>query len=184
MKYDLSKNIEEAERELVSRPVKATTAELLLIRHELRHKYRDKPQPIRYGLYLGEILENVSGPLEDYDLIAGRSIHRELNGEEEEKFQAYIKEGALQLARTMLDNGHAIYSWEDVVKLGLVGLKLRAEETLSKSNDEDKCNFLRGAILVYEAIESYLLRYSRKALELGMPELSEGCRATFIRRFS
>ena len=121
MKYDLTKNIEEAGRELVSRPVKATTAELLLIQYELRNKYRDRPQPERYGLYLDEILEKVSVPLEKYDLIAGRSIHRLLDDEEEKIFSTYNKEATLKIDRTMLDNGHIIYSGEDVVALGLCG---------------------------------------------------------------
>ena len=87
--YNLTENIKEAGRELTSRPVKATTAELLLIQHEIRTKHREKPQPVRYGLYLAEILERVSVPLEKYDLIAGRSIHRELSAEEEEIFKNY-----------------------------------------------------------------------------------------------
>ena len=175
MRYDLKTNIEEAGRELTSRPVKATTAELLLIQYEIRHKYNDKPQPERYGLYLGEILERVSVPLEKYDLIAGRSIHRELNAEEEKIFKTYCDERLLQIYRTMLDNGHAIYSWDDVVRLGLPGLKKRAEETLSSADNEDKRSFMSGAILIYEAIEKYLLRYSKKASELGMTELVEVC---------
>ena len=86
--YNLTENIKEAGRELTSRPVKATTAELLLIQNEIRRTHRDKPQPIRYGLYLAEILQRVSVPLEKYDLIAGRSIHRELSDEEETIFSA------------------------------------------------------------------------------------------------
>ena len=174
MKYDITKNIEEAGRELVSRPVKATTAELLLLQWELKDKYRDKPQPIRYGLYLDEILSRVSVPLEKYDLIAGRSIHRELTAEEEEIFQSY-QTHKNRLAFTMLDNGHIVYSWDDVVRLGLPGLKKRAEETLASVENEESHAFLDGAILIYEAIEKYLLRYAEKARELGMTELAEVC---------
>ena len=170
---DLTENIKEAGRELTSRPVKATTVELLLVQNEIRFKHRDKPQPIRYGLYLAEILERVSTPLEKYDLIAGRSVHRELSPEEETIFNTYLSDKEPKIAQTMLDSGHAAYSWGDVVELGLVGLKLRAQHTLNEENDEEKCNFLRGALLIYEAIEAYLLRYSAKAQELGMTELAE-----------
>ena len=176
MKFDLTENIREAGRELTSRPVKATTAELLLVQNEIRTKHRDKPQPIRYGLYLAEILERVSLPLEKYDLIAGRSVHRELSPEEETIFNAYLSDKEPKIAQTMLDSGHAAYSWGDVVELGLVGLKLRAQRTLSQTKDEERCIFLRGALLVYEAIEAYLLRYSAKATELGMTELAEVCK--------
>ena len=175
MKYDLTKNIEEARRELTSRPVKATTAELLLIQCELRQKYIDKPQPERYGLYLAEILERVSVPLEKYDLIAGRSVHRELSESEEALFSEYAKNRAAQIRNTMLDNGHAVYSWGDLVNLGLCGLKKRAEETLKQTDDEESKVFLRGALLIYEAIEKYLLRYSEKAKSLGLDELSHVC---------
>ena len=176
MKYDLTRNIEEAGRELTSRPVKATTAELLLIQNRIRTKHREKPQPIRYGLYLAEILEEVSVPLEEYDLIAGRSIHRELNDEEEAIFKNYCADRELKLQSTMLDNGHVAYSWGDVVNLGLCGLKKRALDTLSKTDDKESRSFLEGALLIYEAIEKYLLRYSQKAMEMGLSKLSEVCR--------
>ena len=35
---------------------------------------------------------------------------------------------------------------------------------------------MRGAILIYEAIEKYLLRYAEKARELGMTELAQVCK--------
>jgi len=62
------------------------------------------------------------------------------------------------------------------VALGLCGLKKRAEDTLAKAENEDSRIFLKGALLVYGAIEKYLLRYAEKAKELGMAELSEVCR--------
>ena len=95
MKFDfynsdlISIKIDGARRELTSRPLLATTAELVLIGWELKDCFKDEPQPIRYGLYLREILNRVSTPLEKYDLIAGRSIHRELSAEEEAIFQSY-----------------------------------------------------------------------------------------------
>ena len=174
MNFDLTKNIEEARRELVSRPVLATTAELILLGWELKDRFRDEPQPIRYGLYLREILGRVSIPLEKYDLIAGRSVHRELSADEEEIFGCY-KSDKNRLTLTMLDNGHTTYSWDDVVALGLSGLKKRAEESLERAENEESRTFLRGAILIYEAIGDYLLRYSKKARELGLDELSEVC---------
>ena len=175
MKYDLTKNIKEAERELNSRPLRATTAELLLLQWELKDRYNDEPQPLRYGIYLDEILQRVSVPLEKYDLIAGRSVHRELSAEEEEIFQSY-KSHKKRLATTMIDNGHIAYSWDDVATLGLVGLKKRAEDSLLRVEDDESRIFLSGAILVYNAIEKYLIRYSKKAAELGMNELSEVCK--------
>ena len=44
------------------------------------------PQPVRFSGYLSAILDRVSVPLEDYDLIAGRAVVRELTDEEEEIF--------------------------------------------------------------------------------------------------
>ena len=80
---DLTKNIAEAERALVEKPLFATSAERVAILDELKSTHKEDPQPKRFAYFLSTLLSRVSVPLEDYDLIAGRCVDRELTPEEE-----------------------------------------------------------------------------------------------------
>ena len=86
----MTRNIEEARRALTEKPLLATSVERFLILNELKSSYKELPQPLRFSKILSLLLSRVSVPLEEYDLIAGRCVDRELTEEEEEIFQAYI----------------------------------------------------------------------------------------------
>ena len=171
----IRKNIMEADQALVSKPVKATSVERILILNELKTEYKELPQPRRFAKLLSILLERVSTPLEDYDLIAGRCVDRELTTEEEEIFQQCLPYINNRLSSALLDSGHCSYSWELVVKEGLPGLRSMAEASLKKQEDEEKRIFLLALIQVYDSIRDYLLRYAAKADDKGMWELSEIC---------
>jgi hypothetical protein len=82
----LQRNIDEAVIALTEKTMLAADAERILIAHSLIGKNADEPQPVRFARAMAEILDRVSVPLEDYDLIAGHVLHRELDGEEEAIF--------------------------------------------------------------------------------------------------
>ena len=82
----LDKNIQEAVTALTERPMLAADAERILISYDLMQGEWDPFQPASFADAISAILDRVSVPLEDYDLIAGRSVERELTEEEEAKF--------------------------------------------------------------------------------------------------
>ncbi len=166
------KNIEEAKRSLTEKPLFATSAERFLILNELKHSYLELPHPLRFAKILSLLLERVSTPLEDYDLIAGRCVDRELTAEEEALFQAYIVDPYYSSRKLFWSAGHCTFSWEAVVEEGLVGLRAMAEERLREATEEESI-FLRGIIGSYDALIAYLLRYAKAAEARGLSALSD-----------
>ncbi|MBO5269244.1 MAG: hypothetical protein J6B77_00555, partial [Clostridia bacterium] len=179
---DLTKNITEAERALVEKPLFATSAERVAILDELKSTHKEDPQPKRFAYFLSTLLSRVSVPLEDYDLIAGRCVDRELTPEEEERFQAFIKHPDYPQKSVWLSSGHCAYDWDVLAEKGLCGLRAEVEETLSRETDPEKQIFLASVITVYDAISAYLLRYADAARERGMHALSEACRKAATER--
>lgn len=172
----MCRNIIEAEQTLVSKPLMATSVERIMILNELKSQYKDLPQPKRFAQFLSILLERVSVPIEEYDLIAGRCVDRELSVEEEAAFQELIHEKKDKVTDVFLSSGHCTYSWEMVVKEGLPGLRARAWESMEKQTDKEKKIFLSALIEIYDCIRDYLLRYAKVADEKGMGKLSEICR--------
>ncbi len=174
--FDLTKNILEAERELVSKPLFATSAERFLILDEIKSSFCDLPQPLRFSKMLSTLLSRVSTPLEEYDLIGGRCVDRELSEDEEKRFQAFIRHPDYPGRYAFLDSGHCTYSWDMVVEQGLSGLRQAALEKLGQTEDSDKKAFLSATVEIYDAIESYMLRYADAAGKMGNLVLAENMR--------
>lgn len=165
--------IEEAERALVEKPVFATSVERFTILDEIKDEYAELPQPLRFSKFMSILLSRVSVPLAEGDLIAGRSVDRELSEEEEARFQAFLKSKSYPRGRTFYDSGHCVYEWEYLLENGLPGLRKKAEESLARQEDEEKRIFLRGIIELYDAIRDYTLRYAEAAREKGMNALAD-----------
>ncbi len=179
----MNKNISEAEKALKEKPLFATSAERFLILDELKTEYRDLPQPLRFAKIMTVLLERVSTPIEDYDLIAGRCVDRLLTDEEEERFQAFIKSPDNPERDTLLNSGHCSYSWDTAVELGLTGMIEKAKRQRKKyADNEDKKIFLTGMIEIYTAIQNYILRYADAAEGRGMATLAENLRISATRK--
>ena len=174
--YDLTQNIREAEEALSSKPLFATSAERILILDEIKSEWKDLPQPLRFSRTLATLLSRVSVPIAPYDLMAGRSVDRELTEEEEAVFQSFIRHPDAPKRYVMLSSGHCMYDWDMLVERGLPGLRRDVEERLSKENDGEKRVFLSAILEIYDAISAYLCRYAAQAEELGMEALADRCR--------
>lgn len=172
----MRKNIEEAKRALTEKPIMATSVERFKILNEVKSMYKELPQPNRFSKILNVLLSRVSVPLEKYDLIAGRSVDRELNEEEEAEFQRYLKHPDYPGRRLFFASGRCIYSWEMLVSEGLGGLKGKVLNKISEEKDEDKKIFLSSVAESYDAIISYILRYADASEKSGNSELSGNLR--------
>ena len=114
----MERNIQEAIRSLTEKPIFATSAERFLILNEYKSSFPELSQPERFSKILSILLSRVSVPLEEYDLLAGRCVDRELTEEEEALFQAHIKHPDYPGKTLFWSSGHCTYSWEMVVKEG------------------------------------------------------------------
>lgn len=114
-------NVLEAERALTEKPLLATTAERFLILDEIKSMHKELSHPRRFSWMLGELLSRVSVPLMPYDMIAGRTVDRLLTDEENERFCAFVRHADFPDGASFLSSGHATYSWETLVNIGIPG---------------------------------------------------------------
>lgn len=175
---DINVNIKEAEDVLVSRPLLATAAERVLILNEIKSEYKDLPQPKRFSKFLSVLLSRVSTPIEPYDLIAGRCVLRELSESEEEIFGALIKHPDYTDCNALLGSGHCTYSWDFVVKEGLVGLREKALRSIAALGEDEieKRIFLESAVELYDTLAAYMLRYAEQAERAGLTFVAKNLR--------
>lgn len=166
------RNIVEAERALVEKPMLAASAERILILNEIKSMYSELPQPLRFAKFLAVLLERVSVPLEDYDLVAGRCVDRELTAEEEAVFQQFNSHPEHPRREVMLSSGHCTYSWEMVVEQGLPGMREKAAAVVQEQTDPEKRVFLTAIVQIYDALARYILRYAEAAGLKGMDDLA------------
>ncbi len=83
--------------------------------------------------------------------------------------------------RMGMDFGHTTPNWADVVKLGFVGLKKRAEECAAKeTEDEQKMRFYTAVLRVYDAAERFIKRVIERAEEENRTEIANGLKNLLV----
>ena len=179
---DMTDNIKEAVWTLTEKPMFATSVEVFQTYNELKTAYRELPQPLRFSKIFSVLMSRVSVPIEKYDMVAGRCVDRELTEEEEAAFQTYIRNPDRLSKSCVLGVGHCTFSWELLVKEGVVGLRAKAVESLAKTEDADQKIFLTAMTEVYDAIIGYLLRYADAAEKIGLFDVAENLRLSATAR--
>ncbi len=172
----MRKNVEEALLALSQKPIFSTSVERFKIMNDIKSQYKDLPQPKRFSRLLGEFLSRVSTPIEKHDIIAGRCVDRELTEEEEIEFSAYLKHPDYPARKLFFASGHCTYSWEMLVREGLVGLKARVLARLEVENDESKMIFLESVAESYDAMIAFSERYAEAAEGAGNTETARNLR--------
>ena len=132
----MTANIAEAKRALTEKPLLSTSAERFLILNEYKSAFKELPQPLRFSKILSILLSRVSVPLQEYDLIAGRCVDRELTDAEEEAFQAYLTHPDYPAKMLLWSSGHCTYSWDMLLDRGLPALKKQVCEQAAQTKDE------------------------------------------------
>ena len=178
----LQKNIDEAVTALTERPMHAADAERILIAYDIKEDFAGCPQTVRFAHFLSSMLDRVSVPLEDYDLIAGRTIIREMTDEEECIYQKLLQDPQYPYRSFVFESGHCSYDWEMVMEYGLPGLIGKARDSMERKSDEGRRRFLQSIIDVYEAIQRYCLRYAEAAKARKMLDLAETLRKAALEK--
>ena len=147
-------------------------------------KYEDYTMGLKFGHTLNELLSNISIVIDNDDLIIGR-VPEVLPTEEQERWfvenrRAYSRFPWFQTT------GHLTVSWETLLSEGVSGIRERAKTQLDSILGDDgislsKRDFLNGAILCCNAIETYALRYAQKAEELAQATESEERKIELLR---
>lgn len=166
---------EEALWALTRKPVTMTTLERIRLFHRADELVNGLPQPLKYGYGLKYVLENISLPLKEHDLILGR-VSEEVPAEEGE---AFFRKYEANSARPdwIHDGGHRSFWWNDLIEIGLPGLRKRAADELERRTDPAQRTFLEGAVSIYDALLTYGKRYAQAARDAGLTEAADVCLA-------
>lgn len=180
--------VEEAVYALAHKPRTSTTLERVrLFDYADAHISCGDPQPLKYGASVKYVLSHISVPIVEGDLLLGRISEEVPDRNDEEYFQkTCTRFGGRSVPPWVFDAGHTSFYWSDAVELGLSGLRKRAEDAMQKRKLEgagqEVLDFLQGAIFVYEALQTYLLRYAESAQSQGLFEAAEACRHAALRK--
>lgn len=193
----LNKDLQDRIHQWFKRDYRATFLERIELLFKTEKLYQDERPAIAYGHTLKYILDGISKPLDDCELLAGSVVVRVPTKEEEEYIRAryktwwnipleerhekvffYYSENWLRCRPYwFISFGHLAFAWEDIISIGLKGLKQKAIE---KKKDllitQEQKDFLDGAILCYNAFRDYMLQYARVADEKNKKELAERLR--------
>lgn len=160
---------------LTMKPVTTTTLERIRLFHEADERVAGLPQPLKYGNGLKYVLENITLPVKEHDLILGR-VSEEVPDEEGEAF--FRKHEANSGRPSWIhDGGHRSFWWSDLIEIGLPGLRKRAADELERRTDPAERTYLEGAAAIYDALLTYGKRYSYAAREAGLTEAADVCLA-------
>lgn len=157
-------------------------AERILIAYDIKDDFAESSQPVRFARFLSGILDRVSVPLENHDLIAGRAVIRELTDAEESIYRKLLADPNYPYDAFVFGSGHCSYDWEMVIEHGLPGLIRKVRDSMESKSDEGRRIFLQSIIHIYEAIQRYLLRYANAAQCRGMSDLAETLRKSALEK--
>jgi len=161
---------------------------------ETEHIFENLPYAERYGKTLEYILDRVTLPIEEEDLLVGRVLEKIPTKEEWEYVEPVYKswwgnKTPEQIQEDILwfylyswlrcrppwfySFGHLAFDWEKILSEGLEGFIKTAEESKTTKMSDEQISFLNGAITSIRAISKYIERYAQEAEKAGRHELSE-----------
>ena len=158
-----------------NKPINSTQIERIKLIYNYGEKIQNLCQPLRLAYMCYHITENVSCPVEEYDILLGRVVDRVLTEEEEAWFSTSWEKYAS--VNPLRDWGHITFDWNTIIELGINGYIQKAEARLKKAIadgcPESDLVFLQAMILVYQSYRSYILRYADAAEKKGLLEAAQ-----------
>ena len=168
--------------EPVLKDVRSTTLERLRKTREADLHVAGLPQPLQLGEGLYHLLDHIEVPVAATDLLVGRILEEVPDPEGEAFFETMLAAWDNRaIPPWMMDGGHECLAWDKLLSRGLPGLEQAAQRELDRrgaaGESEDRLDFLRGAVRVYQAFRLYARRYAEAAQEAGLVEAAANCRA-------
>ncbi len=95
--------------------------------------------------------------------------------------ETYQQATATETIEMGFDFGHTSPNWPEVIKIGFVGLKKRAEAYASKTYDDaEKTRFYTALLSVYNAAERFVNRVIEAAEKEGRDEIAQGLKHLLV----
>ena len=175
--------IDETIDALRNKPVRSTYLEKLKLAADVDRMYANSglPQPLVMSYGMNYMLENCSCPVKPQDILVGRFVECIPNDEEEAWLAEYQNMWHKRDGKTFLiDGGHITLDWEEILRLGISGYIVKAEQALehrmAEGAPQEQLVFLQGMIGIYRAYRRYIIRYAESCEAAGMEEAAIVCR--------
>ncbi|MCX8130606.1 MAG: hypothetical protein N3I35_10970 [Clostridia bacterium] len=151
------------------------------------------PYAIRYGKTLEYILERISVPVLPGEMIIG-SVKETIPTKQQKELAEKLSQEWWDIPHEEIQKkilwfysygwlkrrppwfysfGHLALDWEGIINKGLAGFVAQASNVLGeirRKGDKNKESFLEGAIICYQALSKYIIRYAVQA-----EKEAEGC---------
>jgi formate C-acetyltransferase len=174
-----SSRIDEALAALRHKDVRSTTFERLRLTHKADRRAHRLAQPLQLGTGLYDLLDHISLPVAEHDLILGRISECVPDVEQERFYRATVDAwGGRGIPPWMRDGGHECFAWDRLLKLGLPGLQAVVQGELrhrAPGLSQAQLDYLRGAVRVYQAFRHYARRYAQAARMAGLDAAAARC---------
>ncbi len=107
--------------------------------------------------------------------MVAQNVIRERFRTEFESLKEELPEQAMkaQAFQMFIDFGHTSPNWKEILDLGFVGLRKRAENYAAKEEEPSKKRFYEAVVRVYDASERFIHRVIDKALAEGRMEIAQ-----------
>jgi formate C-acetyltransferase len=174
--------------QMIHKDYRATFYERLDCLIESEPLFENLPYPERYGNTLQYSLDRISlciksdekivgsvkeiipsdGQIETVEELTNAWWNRSLPEIQEKILWFYSYNWLRRRPPWFYSFGHLGFEWEKLLSLGLGGYLKEARMLLEKANgNETKRNFLKGAIICYQALSSFIQRYAEEAEALA-----------------
>lgn len=128
---------------------------------KLRVEFEGYEAPDRFARIFARLMAQMSTPVEDADLFAGRVV------------EALPEEGLRSPEPLIGSTGHQNPNYEKLLRLGLGGILAEAKENAARLGDEESRIFADNARIVVDAIGDFALRYAAAARKAGKEEMAK-----------
>lgn len=174
----------EAVKALTEKPIITYTAERVRLWSEVAKEVAGEScQPLRIGKGMKSFLSRVSIPVSDYDILIGRATEESFSEEEEKTFREKYINDCMRfdgIPKFLYDGGHQSFDWNRLIKVGLPALRKEAEDALGRykaNGTKQQCDWLSGAVMIYDSFICFLNRSAEAAEAAGLTESAAVCRA-------
>ena len=134
-KQKIQNQLNSAIYQLKNKSTKSTFIERWFLLDEATKKFEKYSEPLILGKGLEYILERVSTPIDQCDILVGRYIDRVPTESEETALQEiWASELWRKNPIVELNVGHRCFDWETLVKIGIVGYIERTQEKIDQIN--------------------------------------------------
>ncbi len=183
--------------ELYTKDYRLTFFERLQYLMESEPLFAGEPYSLRYAKTLDYILRRISLPLEPGELLAGgvkeivptdeqlqwaNSLSRKWWEASDEEIQRrilwfYSPNWLRRRPPWFYSFGHLGLEWEKLLRIGLGGYEAEARRRLEREDLRDdpvRRSFVEAALLCYQALQQYILRYAQAARQAARASGDEG----------